>query len=111
MRRTSEERAPIPSPARVLGGIVIGIHIRSLHSYQNLNPVTGVTQVLWPALVHALRFPPLSETYRDDAGDAVGVQVLAWNSVVTTPQQFPLLPTLVPTPTPRFFVTADSKRF
>jgi len=79
---------PSPSPARVLRGIAIRIHIRSLHSYQNLNPVAGVTQVLWAALLHPLRFPPLSETCRDDADDMVEVQVLDWNRVVTTPGNF-----------------------
>src|SRR2546426_11542560 len=88
MRRAPEECPPLPSPARVLGGIVIGIHIRSLHSRQNLNPVAGVTQVLWAALVHALRFPPLSESHWDDAGHTIGVQVLDRNSVVTTPGNF-----------------------
>src|SRR2546427_7342944 len=89
MRRAPEECPPLPSPARVLGGIVVGIHIRSLPSRQNLNPFAGVPQVLWAALPHPLRFPPLSETHRDDAGHAVGVQVLEWDRVVTTPQQFP----------------------
>ena len=75
--------------ARVLGGITIRIHIRSLYSRQNLNPVAGVTQVLWAALLYPLRFPPLSETHRDDADDTVEVQVLDWDRVVTTPRQFP----------------------
>ena len=87
MRRAPEEH-PIPSPARVLRGIAIRIHIRSLHSRQNLNPVAGVTQVLWAALLHPLRFPSLSETHRDDADDTVEVQVLDRNGVVTTPGNF-----------------------
>src|SRR2546426_10436803 len=98
MRRAPEECPPLPSPARVLGGIVVGIHIRSLHSRQNLNPVAGVTQVLWAALPHPLRFPPLSETHSDDAVDTVGVQVLDWDSVVTTPGNFRTQQTSAPRP-------------
>jgi hypothetical protein len=47
-------------------GIIIRIHIRSVHSSQNVHPVAGVTQVLWAALL----------THGGDAGDTVEVQAL-----------------------------------